>query len=169
MQPYEGEETVLGERVNAEYPYRSMIDDGVLFANGSDFPADPRIDPFLHMEVSVTRQAPESPKSSKIKGPENRLSIKEAIEAYTINGAKMVRMDQQIGTLEVGKLADLVILDQNIVEGDPKDIHKTKVLLTMMDGRVWHDFLFGWGDSDDAKDPEVDFYWDGHTHRAPGN
>ena len=167
MRPYKDEEKVLGDRVNSEYPYRSMIDQGVLFVSGSDFPADPRIDPFLHLEISVTRQAPESPKSAKIKGPKNRLSIKEAIEAYTINGAKMLRVENQIGTLEKGKLADLIILDQNIVEGNPKDIHKTKVLMTMMGGKVWHDLLFGWGDSHDAPDPEIDFHWDGHSHEAP--
>lgn len=166
MGPFEGEEVALGDRVNTEYPYRSMIDKGVLFVNGSDFPADPRIDPFLHLEVSVTRQPPGSPESSKIKNPKHRLSVKEAIEAYTINGAKMLRMKDKIGSLEVGKLADLIVLDQNIVGISLKQIHKTQVLLTMMDGKVWHDFLFEWGDSRDDKVPEFEFYWDGESHSA---
>jgi hypothetical protein len=51
--------------------------------------------------------------------------------------------------LEVGKLADLIIVDRNIMEIDPGQIHETQVLMTMMDGKVWHDVAFGWGDSKD--------------------
>ena len=49
----------------------------------------------------------------------------------------------------MGKLADLIIVDQNIMEIDPNQIHETRVLMTMMDGKVWHDVVFGWGDSKD--------------------
>ena len=152
----EAEEAALGDRTNQEYPYRYMIDDGVLFVQGSDFPADPRINPFVHIEGSVTRHYYEFPQSSKIKNPTNRLSVKEAVESYTINGAKLLRMEDKIGSVEVGKLADLIIVDQNIMEIDPKQIHRTRVLMTMMDGKVWHDVVFGWGDSKDDIVPDAD-------------
>jgi predicted amidohydrolase YtcJ len=152
----EGEEVALGDRVNHEYPYRYMIDDGVLFVQGSDFPADPRINPFVHIEGSVTRHYYEYPPSVKIKNPTNRLSVKEAVESYTINGAKLLHMEDRIGSLEVGKLADLIVVDQNIMEIDPNEIHQTRVLMTMMDGKVWHDLVFGWGDSEDDSVPDVE-------------
>jgi predicted amidohydrolase YtcJ len=152
----EAEEAALGDRTNQEYPYRYMIDDGVLFVQGSDFPADPRINPFVHIEGSVTRHYYEFPQSSKIKNPTNRLSVKEAVESYTINGAKLLRMEDDIGSVEVGKLADLIVVDQNIMEIDPKQIHRTRVLMTMMDGKVWHDVVFGWGDSKDDIVPDAD-------------
>jgi predicted amidohydrolase YtcJ len=152
----EGEEVALGDRVNHEYPYRYMIDDRVLFVQGSDFPADPRINPFIHIEGSVTRHYYEYPSSIKIKNPTNSLSVKEAVESYTINGAKLLHMEDKIGSLEVGKLADLIVIDQNIMEIDPNEIHRTRVLMTMMDGKVWHDLVFGWGDSKDDLMPDLE-------------
>ena len=152
----EQEMEALGDRVNHEYPYRSMIDDGVLLTQGSDFPADPRISPFIHMEGSITRHYYEFPPSSKIKNPANSISVEEAVESYTINGAKLLRMEDDIGSLEVGKLADLIVVDQNIMEVDPNLIHQTRVLMTMMDGKVWHDVVFGWGDSTDDVMPDVE-------------
>jgi predicted amidohydrolase YtcJ len=152
----EQEEAAIGDRVNHEYPYRYMIDDGVLLVLGSDFPGDPRINPFIHIEGSVTRHYYEFPLSSKIKNPTNRISVKEAVESYTINGAKMLHMENRIGSLEVGKLADLIVVDQNIMEIDPNQIHQTRVLMTMMDGKVWHDVVFGWGDSKDDEVPNTE-------------
>jgi len=144
------------ERTEYQSPYRSIIDEGVIFINSSDYPADPVFNPFIHMEVALTRQGVGTPKTQPVLTPGNELTIGEAIESYTINGAELLRMEDQIGTLEAGKLADLIVLDQNLVEIDPKQIHKTKVLMTMMDGTVRHDVLFGWGDSVDQKAPDVD-------------
>jgi len=171
----EEELEVLGERAHQEYPFRYMIDEGVVFTQGSDFPGDPRIGPFIHMEGSVTRLfygIPGVPASDVVKNPDNRLSVHEAIESYTINGAKLVHMEDQIGSLEVGKLADLIVVDQNILKIDPGQIHKTKVLLTMLDGKIWHDVILGWGDAID--DPLPDIHIDGfccerdyHVGRRP--
>ena len=120
------------------------------------------------MEVDVTRQGIGTPKTQKVLTPGNELTIGEAIESYTINAAKLLRMEDQIGTLKAGKLADLIVLDQNVVEIDPKQIHKTKVLMTMMDGKVRHDVLFGWGDKFDHKAPDVDLGLGLLSFRPPG-
>ena len=144
------------ERTEYQYPYRSIMDEGVIFINGSDYPADPVFNPFVHLEVAVTRQGIGTPKTQPVLTPGNELTIAEAIKSYTVNGAELLRMEDQVGTLEAGKLADLIVLDQNIVEIDPKRIHKTKVLMTMMDGKVRHDVLIGWGDKFDHKAPDVD-------------
>lgn len=151
----EGERAALGDRVYDEYPYRYMIDEGVILTQGSDYPADARINPFIHMDGSVNRRYFEFPPSMKVKNPTNRLSVKEAVESYTINGAKFLHMEDKIGSLEVGKLADLIILDKNFIENNPVNIHDSKVLMTMMDGKIWHDLIFGWGDSTDDKVPEA--------------
>ena len=149
------EREALGDRVNDEYPYRFMIEQGVILTQGSDYPADARINPFIHMDGSVNRRYFEFPPSMKVKNPTNCLSVKEAIESYTINGAKLLHMEDKIGSLEVGKLADLIVLDKNFIENSPVKIHDTKVLMTMMDGKIWHDLIFGWGDSIDDKVPEA--------------
>ena len=67
----------------------------------------------------------------------------------------MLELDEEIGTIAVGKRADLIVLDRNIVEIPHNKIHETQVMMTMMDGKMQHDFLFDWGDSVDA--PDVEF------------
>ena len=155
MQPYDGEEVVLGERADQTFPYRDMLDDGVIFVNSSDFPATPIIDPFSHLEISITRRALGAPMSAKAKNPDSALTVEQGIAAYTINGARMLELDEDIGTITVGKRADLIVLDRNIAEISHNKIHETQVMMTMMDGKMQHDFLFDWGDSVDA--PDVEF------------
>jgi len=151
----EQELAILGDRANNEYSYRNLIDEGVLLAMGSDFPADARINPWIHIDGAVNRRSYQLPKSSNIKNPSNRITVKEAIESYSINGAKLLHMEDKIGSLEVGKMADLIVVDQNVLEIPSDQIHKTRVLMTMMDGKVWHDVIFGWGDSTDDVIPDV--------------
>ena len=55
-----------------------------------------------------------------------------------MGAAYQLRLDDKIGSIETGKLADLIILDRNILEGDPHDIHKAKVEMTMMNGKIRH-------------------------------
>jgi cytosine/adenosine deaminase-related metal-dependent hydrolase len=76
------------------------------------------------------------------------LTLAEAVAAYTIGGAKMLGIDDEVGTIEVGKKADLIVLDRNLFEIGPDEIPKAKVLGTMFDGRIVHDVLYGIGDSD---------------------
>jgi cytosine/adenosine deaminase-related metal-dependent hydrolase len=65
-----------------------------------------------------------------------------------MGGAKMLGIEDQVGSIEVGKRADMILLNQNLFEIDPEQIPNTKVLATMMDGDVVHDVLYGLGDSD---------------------
>ena len=69
---------------------------------------------------------------------EERLTVAEAIHANTMGAAYQLRMDDRIGSVEVGKRADLIVLDRNILAIDPHEIHRTAVVLTMMDGVVRH-------------------------------
>jgi predicted amidohydrolase YtcJ len=61
--------------------------------------------------------------------------VEQMIESFTINGAYAIFMEDQIGSLEVGKKADFIVLSQNILQIDPREIHATVVLLTYFDGQ----------------------------------
>lgn len=117
------------------YPAKSLINAGGTVVAGSDAPVetdDPR--PFLNIERAITRDAGEGSFN-----PDENLSIDEAIAAYTINGARLMHQDRITGSLEVGKKADLIILDQNIIElansGKADKISETQVLETWFDGK----------------------------------
>ncbi len=118
------------------YPARSTRDAGAILAAGSDAPVgtrDPQ--PFVNMQVGVTRaQAPLPPAN-----PQERLNIRDLIDAYTINGARAMGRDSEFGSLEVGKSADFIVLDQDIVKvadgGQAEKIGATKVLETWFQGR----------------------------------
>lgn len=117
------------------YPAKSLINAGGTVIAGSDAPVetdDPR--PFLNIERAVTRDAGEGSFN-----PNENLTIYEAIEAYTINGAKLMHQSDITGSLEIGKKADVIILDQNIIDlassGDADKISDTQVLETWFDGK----------------------------------
>ena len=118
------------------YPARSTRDAGGILAAGSDAPVgtrDPQ--PFVNMQIGVTRaQAPFPPAN-----PQERLNIRDLIDAYTINGARAMGRVSEFGSLEVGKSADFIVLDQDIVkvadDGQPEKIGATKVLETWFQGR----------------------------------
>ena len=104
-------------------------------AAGSDAPvvsADPM--PFLNIEMAVTRDSGDGPLNA-----DERIGILDAIDAYTINGARMMQQDDITGSLEAGKKADFIILDRDIIalanEGRPAEISDTLVLETWFDGR----------------------------------
>jgi predicted amidohydrolase YtcJ len=65
--------------------------------------------------------------------------VAEAVHANTLGAAYQLRLDDRVGSIEVGKRADLIVLDRNVFEIDPHDIHTANVVLTMMDGRIRHE------------------------------
>jgi len=108
----------------------------VILGAGSDAPVltqDPQ--PFVNMEIGVTRARHGLPPLS----PWQRLPIRDLIDAYTINGAHALNRAAEIGSLEAGKSADFIIIDQNILalgdEGHPDRIGATKVLETWFMGK----------------------------------
>jgi hypothetical protein len=118
------------------YPARTAKDAGAILVAGSDAPVltkDPQ--PFVNMEFGVTRARHGLPPVS----PQQRLDIRDLIDAYTINGARALDRASEIGSLEVGKSADFIVVDQNILaladEGHPEKIGDTKVLETWFMGK----------------------------------
>ncbi len=69
--------------------------------------------------------------------PHHKITMVEAIKCFTLNGAyACMREDEVRGSLKIGKLADIVVIDRNIVKNDPRDVINMKVMLTILDGRI---------------------------------
>lgn len=118
------------------YPARTIQEFGGILVNGSDAPVssrDPR--PFASLQQAVYRGNGEM-----ILNEDQRVDIHSAIAAFTINGARLFGHDARLGSIEVGKTADIIAISQNIVEladnGRPFEISNTEVMLTVFDGRV---------------------------------
>ena len=96
-----------------------------------------RADPFIGMQMSVTRQEYDAGPDSPILDPaEARLSLEEAIAAYTINGARQLGLQGQIGSIEAGKRADFLVLDGDPFETDRYEIYKLSPTLVAVDGEI---------------------------------
>jgi len=119
------EKRIGKERCKYTYPYKSLIDAGVLIASGSDCPVE-EPDVFMGLHALVTRNG---------LVPEECISIKEALKTYTINGAYAAFEEDVKGSIEVGKLADFVILDKNPMEVPKDKIKDIQVLKTIIRGK----------------------------------
>ncbi len=126
----------IGEKRSVDYasPWRNMINAGLEPACGSDFTIESH-KPLYGIYAAVTRQDKDGYPEEKWHA-EQSLTIKEAIKGYTIWAAKAAFWEDKIGSLEVGKLADIVILDTDILNCKPKEILKTEVLYTMVNGEI---------------------------------
>ncbi|MDP6993905.1 MAG: amidohydrolase family protein, partial [Woeseiaceae bacterium] len=121
------------------YPAKSIQDYGGVLVNGSDAPVGSRDPmPFTSLQQAIYRSDGEV-----VMNAAQRIDVHSAIAAFTINGARLFGHDNRVGSIEAGKRADLIVLDQNIVElaerGQPQEISNTQVTLTIFDGRVTHD------------------------------
>lgn len=119
------------------YPVRALRDAGAVLMGGSDAPVesrDPR--PFMNMAMGVTRRFPGRAFSLD---PSQRVSVRDVIDAYTINGARYLNIDAAAGSIETGKSADFIVVDRDLLAlGDhdkADDIAGTKVLRTYFMGR----------------------------------
>ncbi|CAL9337094.1 amidohydrolase [Streptomyces sp. enrichment culture] len=134
------EEAFVGPgRAAYAWPYRDAIDAGVHVASGSDAPVT---HPDWRQGVA-TMVLRESKAAGRISGPEQRIGLAEAIRTYTIDAAWQDFADDWKGSLEPGKVADLCVLDGDLLTADPHDIPSMPVVLTVVDGQVVHDTLRG--------------------------
>ena len=122
------------ERADHEYPMQSFLEAGVLMASASDFPVTIPFDPLIGIETGITRSKI-GVSNKEILWPEERASLEAMIASFTINGATANFLEDEIGSLEVGKAADFIVLDQNLFKIPPNEIAKTKVLRTFIDGK----------------------------------
>jgi predicted amidohydrolase YtcJ len=118
------------------YPIGSMQRSGAVVAFGSDWSVS-TADPFEEMETAITRMDALND-ATKPWMPEERIGLPEALAAFTINAAYTNRDEKNTGSLEVGKLANLAVLDRNLFEIPATEISDTKVLLTLFEGKPVH-------------------------------
>jgi hypothetical protein len=119
------------------YPVRGIADHGDVLAAGSDAPVDTRDPrPFVNIAQAVTR----ADETGHALNADQSIDVHTAIAAYTRNGARALRQQELTGTIEAGRKADFIVLDQNLVElansGAAARIASTQVLLTLFDGRI---------------------------------
>jgi predicted amidohydrolase YtcJ len=144
MQPYHAiddgrwaQRRLGAERMHDSYVFRSLLNLGATLAFGSDWPVAP-MDPIMGIYAAVTRRTLDD-RNPGGWIPEQKISVIEAVHAYTV-GSAYAQFDEKIkGSLEPGKLADLVVLSRDIFHIDPVEIQNTLVDLTICDGRVVYD------------------------------
>jgi predicted amidohydrolase YtcJ len=125
---------VLGpERSRWIYPIGSLVKTGATVACGSDWPVT-SMNPVEAMQVAVTRVGlTEGPGAAWI--PEELVDLPTIVSSYTINGAYVNFQETEAGSIEVGKAADLVVLDRNLFDIPAHEIHRAKVWLTLLEGK----------------------------------
>jgi len=135
--------------------WHSLEQSGATLAFSSDWPCTWPPDPFVSIQQSVTRQVWRSQDTANVAGesmdgaaqggavptgaiyvPEERISVEEAVRAFTRGSAYAAFADDRVGTLEAGKLADLAVLSQDIFAVSPEEIGKTRVTLTIVGGKT---------------------------------
>ena len=128
------DDRVGAARIEGAYPWRKFIDAGVRCTGGSDFPVESH-NPLWGMYSAVTRQDHQgNPEGGWY--PEERMTIAEAVRCFTVEPAFASFQDDVKGTLEVGKAADLVILDRDILNESHSALIDSRVLATIVDGDV---------------------------------
>ncbi len=120
------------ERARWMYPIKTVQDTGAIIAFGSDWSVS-TANPFPQMETAITRKSADDD-SYPVFIPEERIDLESAIVGFTINAAFVNKHEDETGSIEVGKLADLIVIDKNLFELEPEDISETKVLLTLFAG-----------------------------------
>ncbi|HEX6655226.1 MAG TPA: amidohydrolase family protein, partial [Candidatus Limnocylindria bacterium] len=125
---------VLGpERARWQFAFHSILDAGARMAAGSDWPVTTP-NPLLEMEVALTRTDVEH-RDGQALFPEERLTLDEALAAFTIGSAYVNHVENETGSIEVGKLADLVILDRDIRAADAGPLGDAQVAATLVAGQ----------------------------------
>ncbi|MBI3193934.1 MAG: amidohydrolase family protein [Ignavibacteriae bacterium] len=141
VQPYHAiddgrwaEKRIGHERCKTTYPFRTFLDKGIRMCFGSDWTVAP-LNPLLGIYAAVTRRTLDG-KNPDGWFPEQKITIKEAIEAYTINNAYAAFEENEKGSISVGKLADFVVLSQDLITIDPTQIENIIVEMTIVGGKV---------------------------------
>jgi predicted amidohydrolase YtcJ len=141
VQPYHAiddgrwaEKRIGHERCKTTYPFRSFLDNGVKLCFGSDWTVAP-LNPLTGIYAAVTRRTTDGGNPNGW-FPEQKISVQEAIEAYTINNAFASFEEREKGSISPGKLADLVVLSDNILSIDPVRIENVQVEMTVVGGKI---------------------------------
>lgn len=116
-------------------PIKSMVDAGAVVSYGCDWDNVPEPNPWFGLEGMVTRRYPGKPEYGQWNMDE-RIDIETAIQIFTRNGAVAMAKENETGTIEVGKSADFIVINQNLLRIPPQKIHETKILRTVLRGQT---------------------------------
>ncbi len=141
VQPYQviddgrwAEKRIGPERAKTTYPFRSFLDHRVRLALGTDWPVAP-LNPMLGLYAAATRATTDGRHPGGWV-PEQKISVADAIEGYTLGAAYAEFAEKEKGSITPGKLADLVMLTEDVLRVDPAAIRNVKVAMTIVGGRV---------------------------------
>jgi predicted amidohydrolase YtcJ len=129
------------DRQSRQYQPRTLLSSGATISFGTDWPAAGWVStyrPLDSIEVAVTRQLVGSPDAPVLEPVAERLDLEQALYANTLGAARQLRLDHLVGSLEVGKRADLVVLGTNLFDQPTHRIASTTVDMTMMNGQFTH-------------------------------
>lgn len=129
------QERLGAERARYSYAWKSMLDHGIPLAFGTDYPVEP-VSPVRGLYAAVTRMEAPGSAHNGVYFSEERLSIAQAIHAYTQGAAYAEGMENIKGRLAPGQLADFVVLDRDLLRATPEEIFNTRVLRTVVGGRT---------------------------------
>ena len=119
------------DRARWLHPHKTMKQMGIIAGGNSDCPIT-FYSPFVQMYAAVTRKS----SSGQVVGQEEAIDIMEAIRVYTWNGAYLSKDEDRLGSIEPGKLADLIVIDRDITSVPPEELLEIEVLTTMADGNI---------------------------------
>ena len=122
------------ERLKYMHPYNSYLKAGVIVDFGTDFPVV-TLNPMVGLYMAVTRRTSDGKNPNGLE-PQEKISIEQAIKCYTLNSAYAEFQEDKKGSIEPGKLADLIVLDKDILTIDPVKIKDAKVDMTILGGKV---------------------------------
>lgn len=137
------------ERAEHEYPVRSFLESGVMIASASDFPVTCPVNPFEGMQIAITRRVPKTPDGNLAFGstsdvgnpkydipiwPEEAPSLTDMIKSFTINAAYSCFLDDRIGSIEEGKEANFIIINNDIYQVPEEKLCEIRVLKTIVEG-----------------------------------
>jgi predicted amidohydrolase YtcJ len=126
----------IGPRRFERYkPVREAIDAGAIALEGSDWPVSPTPNPWIAVETLVTRKKPGGSDEPPL-APKQAITIRDAIDIYTVNAARQFGHSDEVGSIEAGLLADLIVVDRNPFEVPVTALHETKVEMTLIHGEV---------------------------------
>jgi predicted amidohydrolase YtcJ len=128
-------ERYWGERARYSYAWRTLLNDGATLVFGSDAPIDP-IEPLSGLYAAVTRRLSDGAPGPDGWHPEQRLSVSEAVQAYTMGAAVTSGREDVLGSIEPGKLADFTILDRDIFSVSPDELKEAKIAATVVGGKI---------------------------------
>ena len=122
------------ERMARQYPARSLVDAGATVAGGSDWDVS-SFNPFEAMATAMSRKNPEQPERAPL-NPREAMTLDEMLAAYTINAARLMGREREIGSLSVGKFADIIVLDGRLTtQTGAVDVRVTKPTVVVFNGR----------------------------------